>query len=825
MNKLLSFLLLLFSWHSYTQIKGKVSDINGQELPFVNIYLANTTQGTTSNENGFYELNVYQKGEQTIIFQYLGFKTLKKNITIDSFPFELDITLKEENVSLEEVNIVAKENPANRIIRNTIAKRKIHLNKINEYTSDFYSRSLYKIKNAPDKILGQDVGDLGGGLDSTRSGIVYLSETMSKITIKRPNQFKENILASKVSGDDSGFSFNTASSVNFSFYENTIPIIEKVVSPLAEFAFDYYRYKLEGILYQDDITINKIKVIAKRPNDRSFEGYIYIVDDVWELYGIDLNITGEDIFFPALDTLNLKQSFKYNESQKCWIIISQVFDFKYKFFGIKGNGKFTAVYSNYNFNPAFNNDTFTNEVLLFNKEANDKEQQYWDEERPIKLTTEEVDDYLLKDSLQVIRKSKPYLDSIDLIKNKPKLTNLLYGYTFNNSYKKRSYSISSPLLAFQYNTVQGWHSNMNFSFVQRNKAKNTWIKSNVLVDYGLSDKKARILGSLGVKFNNFSKPILTFSGGKQLSQFNDKPPITPLVNTISTLFFEDNYAKFYDKTFAELRFSNEFWNGIVIRSSLSYENRKPVFNTSSYVTINEDDDFYTANNPVDENGFTTSAITDHNIFKVKVNARIRFNQKYYTYPDGKFNEYSRKTPNVYLGFESGFASNEKKNNYSHLNTRVYQNVNLNNKGRFVYNIKAGTFIDGDDISFVDYKHFNGNQTHISSEDMYVTNYNLMPYYTFSTNTSYLEAHLEHNFQGYILNRLPILKKLNYFLVLGGHLASIDGNKPYTEYSIGLENLGWGKFRFLRFDYVRSNCNGVQKDGVVFGLKFLNLINQ
>ena len=39
---------------------------------------------------------------------------------------------------------------------------------------------------------------------------MYLSETVSKITFQKPDKLKETIIASKVSGNDNGFSFNTA---------------------------------------------------------------------------------------------------------------------------------------------------------------------------------------------------------------------------------------------------------------------------------------------------------------------------------------------------------------------------------------------------------------------------------------------------------------------------------------------------------------------------------------------------------------------------------------------------------------------------------------
>ena len=194
----LTFLLGLWSCFSgFSQMKGTITNSKNEPLSSVNIYIENTYTGTTSNEEGHYELNVSASKTYTVVFQYLGYKTLKKTVTIDAFPFVLDAVLHEEVISLNEVVINANENPANNIIRQAIAKRKAHLEYIQSYKADFYSRGLIRIKNAPEKLLGQDLGDLGGGLDSTRSGVIYLSETISKIEFLRPDKLKEKITASK----------------------------------------------------------------------------------------------------------------------------------------------------------------------------------------------------------------------------------------------------------------------------------------------------------------------------------------------------------------------------------------------------------------------------------------------------------------------------------------------------------------------------------------------------------------------------------------------------------------------------------------------------
>lgn len=185
MKKITTFIFLLSSFISFSQVKGKITDTKGKSLPFVNVYLENSIAGTTTNNNGDYNLKIEKPGNYTILFQFLGYKTAKKSITINKLPFVLNVTLQEEQVSLDEVQINSKENPANAIIRNTIANKNKNTDKLGKYTSDFYSRGVFKIKNAPKKILGQEVGDLGGGLDSTRSGIIYLSETISKISYQK----------------------------------------------------------------------------------------------------------------------------------------------------------------------------------------------------------------------------------------------------------------------------------------------------------------------------------------------------------------------------------------------------------------------------------------------------------------------------------------------------------------------------------------------------------------------------------------------------------------------------------------------------------------
>ena len=191
MKKITLLVLLLQSFPSFSQIKGKVTDSDKNPISFVSIYLDKTITGTTSNDSGNYELNIKTPGDYTIVFQFLGYKTIKKIVSITDFPFQLNVVMDDEKVVLDEISINNGENPANKIIRKAIDNKSNNTDKFKEFTSSFYSRGLFKVKNAPEKILGQSLGDLGGGLDSTRTGIIYLSETISEITFqKKPAEFK-----------------------------------------------------------------------------------------------------------------------------------------------------------------------------------------------------------------------------------------------------------------------------------------------------------------------------------------------------------------------------------------------------------------------------------------------------------------------------------------------------------------------------------------------------------------------------------------------------------------------------------------------------------
>lgn len=105
--KLIKVLILILSTSLSAQstfsIKGKVLS-NGEPLPYTNIYIENSTKGTTTNDNGFFIIENLKPGNYTVAASFTGYKTQKKTINITDKTVSLNFKLDESD-NLDEVII------------------------------------------------------------------------------------------------------------------------------------------------------------------------------------------------------------------------------------------------------------------------------------------------------------------------------------------------------------------------------------------------------------------------------------------------------------------------------------------------------------------------------------------------------------------------------------------------------------------------------------------------------------------------------------------------------------------------------------------------
>lgn len=199
------FFLGMLCWLSSTKattVYGLVTDEYKQPLPYANVYLKNTTQGATTNAEGVYALQL-EPGSYEIIFSYVGFLQVTKQVQVGNKDLQLNVQLQPDRIELKEVVVTAGgEDPAYRVIREAIKKRKDYLEQIQSFRCKVYIKGVVRLDSTPRKFMGYNLEKKG--IDSSTLGILYLSESESEYYFQQPGSVKEVMLSSRVSGDEKG---------------------------------------------------------------------------------------------------------------------------------------------------------------------------------------------------------------------------------------------------------------------------------------------------------------------------------------------------------------------------------------------------------------------------------------------------------------------------------------------------------------------------------------------------------------------------------------------------------------------------------------------
>jgi hypothetical protein len=793
-------------------INGKVIDQNGKPVPFASIYIKNTAKGASANSEGDYSLQL-KAGQYEVQYKAVGYKQESRKIDLKSNTV-LNITLTAEVYELKPVTINATgEDPAYAIIRKAIKKRKAHLSEVKAYTCQVYIKGLQKLLSAPKKFMGVDITKVGKeiGLDSNRRGIVYLSESESKLSYQYPGQLHEEMISSKFSGSNKMFSFNRASDARVNFYENfqnwSGLSNRPLVSPVSDNALFYYKYKLLGTSTENGVLINKIRVTPRRGHDPCFDGVIYIIDDSWRIYALDLYITSRaNINF--VDTLRINQQFM--PIDKTWLQSSNKFEFSGGLLGFRLKGYFVSVYKDYDLNPVFKKHEF-NELLHIPQKVNKNDTAYWNRERPLPLTQEEKTDYQKKEKLAIKRESKTYLDSLDRETNKINPSALLLtGVNIINRYQRSFYHFDPLVTSLLFNTVEG--PALNYGFTYRKRADTVSARAisfGAKVRYGFSNHLFSANANTTLPVGDF---YLNLSGGSDVTDMNNLDPISPLINSVYTLFERQNDQKLYQKQFAAATFSGRITGGWQASASVEWANRKWLPNTNTYSIFHPGNHQFTSNNPLTPDQ-DIPLFPENQSFKLTMRTTYDFSNKYETYPFGR-RYLPSDYPTIGLTFTKGIKSILGSDvDYELLSADISKkDISLGVYGRTSFFIGTGKFLNANSLYFPDYKQFSGNQVLFYQNS--INSFLLLDYYRFSTYTEYIESHLEHNFSGFITNKIPLIRKLKLQEIVDFNYLSTPELKNYYELGFGLQYLN---FRVMYGTSFNSGSN--IKQGVRLGVSF------
>ncbi len=806
-------LLLMVVWAAQTEaakIKGKVTDEKGEALPFASIYIKGTTKGTTSNLEGHYSYDL-PMGTYTFICQYVGFQKQEVDIKIDAESISKNFVLVTRGNQLKQVVIKNGEDPALRMIRKTIKKRSDYNKEIDAYKANAYIKGSFKLNDINTSKNMMVLMRMSGSDSASKSerdelesskGILLLTESYTEIAYKQPDKLKVVVKGSRVSGDKGAYGFSEPLFVNL--YDNIVSISDELnprgfISPIAETAMLNYRYELLETYQEDGKTISVIKVIPRRKFEPLFAGTINIIENEWRLHSVNL-IVDQEHQMAVFDTLQIKQIFV--PVHNTMMVKDQSFKMKFKIMGFGFSGNFVNVFTDYIFDYD-TQKTFDKFIQEYDKEALTHPKSYWDTMRPVPLETDEVIDYIKKDSIETAANAKKDTTNI-----KPQKNSLGSFVTkgYKHALKNKQYVSTSPIISVgsllrqvNWNTAEG--ASYSYSVDYRKKINNDKaFIANLDMRYGFSNQQFNAKINTKYAVGKTNKSILRISGGRYVFQYNNYDPVNPLINSCYTLFYGSNYLKLYQAWFGTIRLTHTWINGFSLTGRLNYQDRIPLANSNLF-SFRKNNVAFTENYPVEK---LSAMEPRHQAIVASVQASYQPGRKYIKYPDRIVSTKSNY-PTFYAEYVKGLAILNSDVDYDRWKLTMQDDMNLRIWGTFKYWASVGGFIQQKKTYLADYTHFNGNQIILASP--YLNSFQLSSYYA-NSNTEHLfvTLHAEHHFYGLLTNKIPLFRNLTWYLVGSSNAYYVNKDNNYIEVSAGLENIGYKMLRMLRVDAVVGYSN-------------------
>ncbi len=578
MRKPLLLLLLLTtiqtSFGQNYEISGKIIDSKSNKgLEFATVRVEGTDIGTTSDAEGVYIIRL-PKGPHGLIVSYIGYNTDTAKVFVDNSDAERNIYLAPSEIVTESIDVLG-EDPAYEIMRNVIARKKLFKDKLKEYEYDAYSKFVIK-SNQRSVDVGTDKKDSSKKDDL---GVFGILESESVGYFRKPDLEKQ-IIKSKRETENILRGIALPFFVNF--YDNEINVGEfKIKTPVADDAFDSYDYRLAGVTSMDSMRIFKIEVINKSEISPLLKGFIYVADSIYSVLRVNLNSNSaanprliEDIkfqqkFSPFTDK---KTGFQY------WMPTDIQIFAGGSFAGIaKFSAEVLSVISEYRINKKAPPGIFDEYVIKVLPNATGKDTSYWNKNRKIRETPEEIRAYK-----EIEKKTKEEARSLRV-----GIGSITYGNKVS----------TNPLSYYRYNRVEGSALKFNLDYSDRV----TGPRINAFYGYGFSDEKSKYGISYSQRFIRGWKLQVGADAYSKISSisYGDIPSLDVFINSMQGLFDKtDNYDYYYA---SGLKLNANYWITPRINIGAEYlnEEQKSAYTATNY-SFRKSDDKFSQNPSVNE---------------------------------------------------------------------------------------------------------------------------------------------------------------------------------------------------------------------------------
>jgi len=786
---LLSFISGFVIQAQKTTVSGRVIDAETNEpIPYVNIGFQHSLVGTISENDGSFYLNT-TKATDTLIISSLGYEVMHLYI-LTGQEQNLIIKLLPKSISLEAVVVTPGENPAFEILRRiNDRKKQNNPEKLESYQYKAYTKMRLDMNNIDqnfkDARLLKEFSFVFDYMDSSQVFNknylpLLITETVSKVyRSKNPPVNREVIEAFKISGIENNTisQFTGKMYQQLNVYDDFILFFDPgFVSPIAGVGRLYYRYLLEDSAFIDGTWCRKISFRPKRKQERTFHGFFWVADTSYAIKQVQLRVSSDVNLNLLKDMIATYEYERINDST--WFLTREdlIIDFNlaektYGFFGRK-----SAVYDSIFFDSPVPSPVqkMTTDTYLLENEL-EKNELFWEQNRKTELTGEDSRIYTMVDSVKKV----PFFKTINTI-----VTMLSTYYVVVGPVELGPYytTVSGNVIEGPRVRLGGRTSN-SFS---------TKIMPGGHIAYGFEDKRFKYGLYVTYMFNTNPRRTSTVSWfhdirqlGKSDNAFLDDNYLTSILrrNPNYKLTMVDQFNALYEHEWAP-----GFSNTIKFSHQTIY--------STPYIPFSE---LLASDDTIALGSVTSSEIT--------LSTHFAYREKFLW---GKFERKSlgSQYPTLDLDFtyapKGVFGSDYE---YYRIRFKISDKLETNPLGYLKFRITLGKVFGT--LPYPLLKLHEGNETYAYDP----LSFNMMNYYEFVSD-QYASLFAEHHFQGFFLNRIPLIRRLNWREVIGcnilyGRLSEKNRNvmafpeglsglsKPYYEAGVGIENI----FKLFRIDAI------------------------
>jgi hypothetical protein len=770
-----------------TVITGTVYDsLTNEPMPFVNIILPGTKAGAVSDIEGKYTV-ITTVHADSIRAQYIGYKPTTLPIK-NGVKQNINIPLAKNSVALNEIVVYAGENPAHILLRKVWAKKPDNnKEKLDCYQYEAYNKLEFDLNNISEEFqkrkVMKPVNFIFDRIDSTNPTEkphlpMFFSESVSDFYYRKdPKTKKEIIKGSKVSGvEDASISqFTGEMYQDVNIYDNNIILFGKhFVSPISTNGLLFYKYFLVDSMNIDGHWCYQVQFKPKRKQELLFVGNMWIADSSFAVKRLEMTIT-EDANLNYVTAFYVIQD--YDNVSGEWMLAKEkvVADFALTKRQMGLYGRKTTSYRNVKVNQCLNDEFYTRtDNLIVEEGAEKRDSAFWVAARHDTLSRSEQGIYDMVDSVQNL----PIYRTWENI--------MITAYS--------GYKIIGPIeFGPWYKTVSGNQiEGLRFRLGGRtSNAFSKWVEFSGYAAYGTKDEE--------FKYNFGFKSFIT-KKPRQLVGVNYKNDYEILGqsnnaftsdNLLASIFRRNPLNNMTRVEQYEVWYERDWFTGFNMRLALVNRNMYALNDTAYYNVL-----------PDGAYNYLTSIQTS----EVRANFRFAWDEKYV---EGVFSRVSMGTryPVVQVQYVAGLKGVFNSDfTYHRVSINVDDRIRINPIGYTNYILEAGKIFGT--VPYPLMILHPGNETYVYDW----ASFNMMNYYEFASD-QYAMATLIHHFDGFFLNKIPLMRKLKWrevasfrmvygsvsdsnrkSLVFPSTLYSLDKG-PYMEAGAGIENI----FRFFRVD--------------------------